>query len=228
MATPSSAPACPSAAARCEPAELDDASAAGSPRGRSTRAAARARPARCRRRASSQPCPPGSRPQRCSRATAASRAPSPAPTTRPIAGAVVAMLVVREDLPGGEEHYLAGVTGADGRYAHRGRAGRARRDQGLRARHDLRLAAARDGGRQRSPRATSGCRSRRSRCRRSPTPRCAGRRRAGALDGRPGSRAGSQLHARRQRRLGSRRSSWPPRPAARSPGAGAAPSPPRA
>ena len=27
------------------------------------------------------------------------------------------MLVVREDLPGGEEHYLAGVTGADGRYA---------------------------------------------------------------------------------------------------------------
>ena len=34
---------------------------------------------------------------------------------QPIAGAVVAMLVVREDLPGGEEHYLAGVTDDDGR-----------------------------------------------------------------------------------------------------------------
>lgn len=38
---------------------------------------------------------------------------------RPLPGAVVAMLVIRPDLPGGEEHYLAAVTGADGRYTIR-------------------------------------------------------------------------------------------------------------
>ena len=35
---------------------------------------------------------------------------------RPVAGAIVAMLVVRKDLPGGEEHYLAAVTDRQGRY----------------------------------------------------------------------------------------------------------------
>ncbi len=39
---------------------------------------------------------------------------------RPIVGAVVTLLLVRHDLPGGEEHYLAGVTDADGRYEIRG------------------------------------------------------------------------------------------------------------
>ena len=39
---------------------------------------------------------------------------------RPLAGAIVAMLVIRKELPGGEEHYLAAVTDADGRYAIRG------------------------------------------------------------------------------------------------------------
>ncbi len=35
---------------------------------------------------------------------------------RPLEGAIVAMLVIRKELPGGEEHYLAAVTDADGRY----------------------------------------------------------------------------------------------------------------
>jgi len=35
---------------------------------------------------------------------------------RPVAGAIVAMLVIRKDLPGGEEHYLAAVTDRQGRY----------------------------------------------------------------------------------------------------------------
>jgi hypothetical protein len=35
---------------------------------------------------------------------------------RPIAGAIVAMLIIRKDLPGGEEHYLAAVTDDHGRY----------------------------------------------------------------------------------------------------------------
>jgi hypothetical protein len=39
---------------------------------------------------------------------------------RPLAGAIVTMLVVRRDLPGGEEHYLADVTDAAGRYAIHG------------------------------------------------------------------------------------------------------------
>ena len=39
---------------------------------------------------------------------------------RPRPGAIVAMLVIRKDLPGGEEHYLAAVTGDDGRYTIHG------------------------------------------------------------------------------------------------------------
>ncbi len=39
---------------------------------------------------------------------------------QPLPGAIVAMLVIREELPGGEEHYLAAVTDAAGRYAIRG------------------------------------------------------------------------------------------------------------
>jgi hypothetical protein len=39
---------------------------------------------------------------------------------RPLAGAIVTLLVVRPDLPGGEEHYLAAVTDAAGRYAIHG------------------------------------------------------------------------------------------------------------
>jgi hypothetical protein len=38
---------------------------------------------------------------------------------RPLPGAVVTLLLVRKDLPGGEEHYLAGVAGPDGRYTIR-------------------------------------------------------------------------------------------------------------
>jgi hypothetical protein len=39
---------------------------------------------------------------------------------QPQAGAIVAMLVIRKDLPGGEEHYLAAVTDASGNYVIHG------------------------------------------------------------------------------------------------------------
>ena len=113
----------------------------------------------------------------CSPATAGIEGTITGADHQPIAGAVVAMLVVGWDLPGGEEHYLAGVarapTGATPSTARRSDASRSRPTPP--ARPTCRGCSRRPPAP--SPRATWGFRSRRSRCRRSPRRAGASRRR---------------------------------------------------